>query len=244
MQALYSLIVDIHPFQPKYEAGMKYFSLLKQPAVVTPHWFDDSFKCARPQPLERYLFPEPLVFKPELSTATSSAMNNPQHRQSDDVIEKLKKVLNNEIKAPRLIDDKEKQEDRHAVWASVAAASAHEQDTISKSHIPSSQGEEEGVWADRRILLSESLELASGRRESVNAQIVTRNGVVVDKIEATVTDYDILITTYCEGPEFRAVRYLSYCGSLQKLWESGVDLRINRQLALERLSALSLGCSM
>jgi hypothetical protein len=197
---------------------MKYFTLLQQPAVVTPHWFDDSFKCARPQPLERYLFPEPLVFKPELSTAPSSAINNPQHRQSDDVVEKLKKVLNNEIKTPRLIDDKEKQEDRHAVWASVAAASTHEKETPSKSHIPSSQGEEEGVWAGRRILLSESLELASGRRESVNAQIVARNGVVVDESEATLADYDILIITYCEGPEFRAVRYVSCYCLLQKLW--------------------------
>jgi hypothetical protein len=195
---------------------MKYFELLKQPAVVTPHWFDDSFKCARPQPLERYLFPEPLVFKPELSSASSSTIKNPQ-RQSDDVVEKLKKVLNNEIKTPRLIDDREKQEDRHAVWASVAAAGMLEKNTQSKFHIPSSQEEEEGVWAGRRILLSESLELASGRRESVSVQVAGKNGVVVEESEATVADYDILVITYCEGPEFRAVSCVSCYGLPQKL---------------------------
>jgi len=199
---------------------MKYFNLLKQPAVVTPHWFDDSFKCGRPQPLERYLFPEPLVFKPELSATRSSAIKNHHQQQNDGVLEKLRKVLNNEIKTPRLIDDKEKQEDRHAVWASVAAANVHEKNAPSESHIPSSQAEEEGVWAGRRILLSEGLELASGRRESVNAQIVARNGVVVEEYEATVADYDILIITHSEGPEFRAVRHLSCNSLLRKLRDS------------------------
>lgn len=181
---------------------MKYFELLRQPAVLTPHWFDDSFKLSRAQPLERYLFPDPLIFRPELSFAPQPKGNDTQqsqHRQSDDVVAKL---LLGGVNKPKLISDKERREDRYAIWAGVAAAAAGTK--ASNSHVPSSQADE-GVWAGRRILLSNSLELAAGRRDSVNSQIAASEGVFVDPDDATVADYDILVTTYSEGAEYHQV---------------------------------------
>lgn len=177
---------------------MKYFDLVRQPAVITPHWFDDSFKLSRLQPLERYLFPDPIVFKPHTSTRTSESESDAKHKQSEHAMKKLKKMLDDKIQAPNWISDKERSEDRRAVWASVRAAN---EGGLAKNQIPSSQAEE-GVWAGRRILLSDSLELASGRRASVHAQITSHQGEVVDLTNPTASDYDILIITHSEGDEF------------------------------------------
>lgn len=160
--------------------------------MVTPHWFDDSFKLQRLQPVELYLFPDPLIFN-----AALSAPPTPEgFRQSDKAAEQLRRVLRGEIKISQVRADMERRDERQAVWSSVTSAAK------GSVRVPSSQ--QDGVWVGRRILLSSELDLATGRRESVNAQIVAGDGVVVDTDEDKA-DYDILITTHCEGAEYLSV---------------------------------------
>lgn len=175
---------------------MHHYNIVGQPQVVTPHWFDDSFKLQRLQPVELYLFPDPLIFNGALSAPAAAAEGV---RQSDKVAKQLDRVLGGDIKIPKARGDVERRDERQAVWSSVKHAA--------KGTVPSSQ--QDGVWVGQRILLSNDLDLAMGRRESVNAQIVAGDGVVVDADDDNA-DYDILITTYCEGAEYRSVGALPW----------------------------------
>lgn len=170
--------------------------------MVTPHWFDDSFKLQRVQPVELYLFPDPLVF----NAALSAPPTQEGFRQSDKAAEQLHRVLRGEIKISKVRADMERRDERQAVWSSVTSAA---KGTV---RVPSSQ--QDGVWVGRRILLSNELDLATGRRESVNAQIVAGDGVVVDADEDKA-DYDILITTHSEGAEYVSVSTPSFPGLLR-----------------------------
>lgn len=112
--------------------------------------------------------------------------------------------MNGELKIPKARGDVERRDERQAVWSSVKHAYA------AKGHgavVPSSQ--QDGVWVGRRILLSNALDLASGRRESVAAQIKAGDGVVVDD-DDDGAGYDILITTHSEGSEYRSVSPLIF----------------------------------
>ncbi|KAF8318023.1 hypothetical protein DL93DRAFT_2226134 [Clavulina sp. PMI_390] len=191
----------VSPSGPKYDAAMKYFESVHQPAVLTPLWFDDSCKLKRAQPLERYLFPNPQVLRPSVPNQPvdmNASKETDRAKRAEILNANLDKLLNGELKTPRLTRDKERVEDVRAVWASVPQAAGNGQ--VNSDVIPSSQSE--GVWAGRRIVLADSLELAA-RAQSVHAQISVHHGVVVEEDFPSTDDYDVLITAHSEGTQYR-----------------------------------------
>lgn len=183
---------------------MHYYNLIGQPQVLTPHWFDDSCKTQRVQPVDRYLFPEPSVFK-SIFASPSTSRTNPastavstleEPRQSDKDVLRISEFLEGKLTLPSSKIDLERREDNRAILSTVVTSSGD------SFRVPSSQ--QDGVWVGRRVLLSNSLDLASGRRESVNIQIEAGNGVVVDPDDEDAA-FDILIITNKDNDEYRNV---------------------------------------
>lgn len=199
---------------------MHYYNLIGQPQVLTPHWFDDSCKTQRVQPVERYLFPEPSVFKSMFASPSTSrtkpastaatSLNEP--RQSDKDALRIGEFLEGKLTLPTSKIDLERREDTRIILSTVVRSSG---DTF---EVPSSQ--QDGVWVGRRVLLSNSLDLASGRRESVNVQIEAGDGVVVDPDDEDAP-FDILIITNKDNDEYRNV----CCNDMFSLRVILIDLR-------------------
>lgn len=181
---------------------MEHYNVVGQPLVLSPHWFDDTFKTQRVQPVERYLFPNPIVLDQGLSTFNAFNFIKAKGKvQPDDekTLAKLRKVLLGEIKVPKTRLDKERKAERSAVWQSVVSSDSVD----SVTSLPSR------VFSGQRILLSADLTLADERRESVQAAVEMNGGTVVpspkDGSPANPVDYDILITTHDDTLEYMKV---------------------------------------
>lgn len=208
---------------------MHYFRLIQQPFILTPHWFDDTFKSQRVQPVERYLFPDPLVFRSELSTFSAMSLieNSKKDAGGQRAVDKLRRVLTGEVTLPKTRTDVESKEERLAVWKSVAAS-----DPASFT-LPSAANDDDAsasanVWGARRILLSADLKLANGRRESVAANIRAGGGVVVelptDDRLIDLDEYDVLIVLHNDTLECADVSCLAWL-HLSRLSEHFVPRR-------------------
>ena len=191
-------------YQEKYKSAMHYFNLIGQPFVLTPHWFDDTFKTQRIQPVERYLFPEPMVFNDMLAVVgvlSLSKDKTPAETMQENTLKKLRKALQEEIKVPKTRLDKERKADRMAVWQSVVATES----SGSFSDSPSR------VFSGRRVWLSAELKLGESRLESVVTAIELNGGAVVtpkhDKIP-DASEYDILIITFDDNLDYMKVSVL------------------------------------
>lgn len=175
---------------------MYHRKLIGQPDVVTPHWFDDSFKSQRLQSVAHYAWPDPPVFKsgPLLSLASGAGYEDNLGERLNDAA----RAVFGTPKSARIDRDRE----RHAslVWKSV------EQEASGSLLLNSSSGQS-SVWAGRKILLSNSLDIESGTREALETTIKRGGGVLYDP-SSEIEDFDVLVTMHSRGEDYVKVTKL------------------------------------
>lgn len=170
---------------------MYHQKILGLPNVVTPHWFDDSFKSQRPQPVAHYSWPDPPVFHAGSLVTLSTGLS-----YEDDLNQRITKAARELSDTPKSAwVDRDREKQASLIWRSV------NQDAVADPSSPIT--DHSTVWSGHTILLSEHLEIEPGTREALEAAVKRGGGTLYNP--STSGDFDILITMYSEGDDYVTV---------------------------------------
>ncbi|KAF9506201.1 hypothetical protein BS47DRAFT_1489475 [Hydnum rufescens UP504] len=216
------------PGGDKYNSAIHYYNLIGQPYVVTPHWFDDSFKCQRVQPVTQYLFPDPPVLH---SQSIISQILTAHKDEGEAVVSKLEQALAGKFGPPKIRTPQEREKDRQTSRENAAAAerlsimkSVEAQASFENIDVPNGAGGEfNDLWDGRKIHISPTVN--ARLRGSIGVRVQAGGGIIVNDPERD--DFDILVTPHTGGPIYDAARrdkkligtieWLFYCHSTGRI---------------------------
>ena len=184
---------------------MHYYKLVGQPYVVTPHWFDDSFKCQRVQPVAQYHFPDP----PVLGSGSIITHILAAHKdESEVVVGKLKQALEGKFGPPKIRTPQEREKDRQISRENAAAAerlsvvkSVEAQTNFENNNdAVNGAGEFDNLWDGRKIHISPTVN--ARLRGSIGARVQACGGIIVN--DSDKDEFDILVTPHTGGAIYKA----------------------------------------